>query len=1112
MAGSSEKPYDLLVVLDATTSMGYYIKALKKSLPEIVSIAALTGCFERIGVLVYRDYCDSEIIKWSGWCCPSGVLQGEDIVSQESVLNMTRNIDAMGGGDDPEAAKSGLARGYREMRESAKTLILFFADAAPHFAETGGPNYKAERKALTLGGDFGDSNQSSDKWTAVATLLRRVSLDDARRRAIETCGDFGSSAGYFVEWTSAAQLLKNGPKKGIVFSIIQRAGVTVSSPYVYLSTMTGGTMMRIENATADKISQITVGALLSWMGLGKTMTGSGPDLGAVGSYNTSDDIEAATTETSPTLDKYIARGREESRLEQAEKNIRYTYVNLVTLPASIEARGPHVQELGKRYKEDPVYQRLVIDQLTFIIRRNVSAISVNPVFGTLWRVVCSDRKNVARVTLGTMFGLEVEKVHNPDEKQRLKAWLEESYGHAEDINHMIKSLPKEEQFPRLLLDPTQDFTATSGGEEKDSDNRPLNEFTRAELLEIGRSCEFRIQQRLGRVLTRLTYIERVEDLPYHLRTAERVPYIPLALAKPKHKRQFWKVLLHAVLPGTSLSARPAALLAALSLRMGITVLRDMAYQELLAFRNYWNDIDTPENWTMGCLNLLLNADKDYESRVQQGLTARPTPESGILNETDRQIFQTLVDYKMLEQNLSTTLQARLTWTPKKSKVSLGPVVVCKRCQYPRSVTMMSSGGVCGICEIEEADCTCEACTTTPDYAHRKTTNVAKDNNEKTQASWVECCKPTCLAQYVVYCTDSLRLRPKCFYCRHAARKPGQRMVGSAPVVECSACLSRMLWPEEYRPIDLDVSAFKCPACEDNVVTIIDQDTTAAKVNVQNGQSWILKNQDRAIANPFDGRTIFFTASHGDIANFPSKVVVFPAGEHRLALGGKLVQNTPDLVLQLQKWVKSGQKELIECSLCFSSYPKSKLRLACGRKGCEQHVCGECLKEWYGINSPGKIINVAALSCPFCRRQPTVKTVRSFGLTGLGDLQKVIHESGVWVFAWCARCGFAKRYIERVCAVGAPPEIVDWRCDDCNTSNGKKTMPKNCPSCGVMVEKTGGCDHISCVCGSHWCYACGEGINERRIYRHIAQQHGGWWDDEDEDAYMDDEFRVLDDDE
>merc|ERR1712032_677728 len=33
--------------------------------------------------------------------------------------------------------------------------------------------------------------------------------------------------------------------------------------------------------------------------------------------------------------------------------------------------------------------------------------------------------------------------------------------------------------------------------------------------------------------------------------------------------------------------------------------------------------------------------------------------------------------------------------------------------------------------------------------------------------------------------------------------------------------------------------------------------------------------------------------------------------------------------------------------------------------------------------------------------------------------------------------------------------------------------KTCPVCQSIVEKNGGCNHITCVCSIHWCWLCGE---------------------------------------
>ncbi len=58
--------HDLLIVADATYSMSTYLKSLNTSLPQILRISSLTGCFSRIGLLAYRDYSDADLLQWSG--------------------------------------------------------------------------------------------------------------------------------------------------------------------------------------------------------------------------------------------------------------------------------------------------------------------------------------------------------------------------------------------------------------------------------------------------------------------------------------------------------------------------------------------------------------------------------------------------------------------------------------------------------------------------------------------------------------------------------------------------------------------------------------------------------------------------------------------------------------------------------------------------------------------------------------------------------------------------------------------------------------------------------------------------------------------------------------
>ncbi|KAM0259347.1 hypothetical protein ACHAQJ_003379 [Trichoderma viride] len=1070
MASSSSQDtaqgaFDLLLLMDATASMGTFVEALNKSLPEVISISALTGCFERIGVLAYRDYCETQLTEWSGWCSPAAKVQGADVVSQDAVLEMARNILPIGGGDWPEAAKTGLAKAYSVMRPDATTIILLYADAPPHFKETGDDNYRLEKAALTN------------------TKL------------------FGHDGKLFVDWTSAAKTLRSGPKKAVVFSMIQQLNVNAHSAYLYLSTVTGGALFEIEHMVPDQISQLTIGVLLTWMRLGKTVTDTNTKLGYLTRYKSRIDILTAKTEDDELMQKYIAKGHV-SRYPaglKCKNNVESQSVTLGVVPGLVKARGPKVGSFADKYANDPAYKIMAVEQLRRIIKTNVSAISLNPIFGSLWRAVCNDRLHPARDELISLFGLQVDRISDVNERARMKTWLAESYNYVDDINDMIKTVAPQDRFPMLFLDPTADF---GFAEDADGEQRRLQDFTRAELLEIGRSCDYKILRRLGKILTRLTFVSSEAELPHHIQTMDpkaSVPCVPLALAKEQYGREFWKILLHTVLPGTKLGARPASLLAALTLRMGIAPLRDVADQELASFSTKWNTLDIPETWNLGCLNLLLDADQDYEERVAQGVTVRSSDESRILSAKDRDTFKALVEYKMLELNLDTNLEAQITWTPAKTKVALGPLVVCKKCLFPRSVTVMGPGGVCGLCDIESDDCSCSACAVVEDHAERKKTNVSKDQTQLSEAYWVECAQTFCRAQYVVYNPNALRVRPKCYFCRHTGRSSKKiqqgiirRDIGQAPTVECSKCLGRIIWPEEYRPDDLDLTAYQCPACIVGRKTVVEEETTARKLSSENSWGWLLKNEDKTIKEPFNGRTVFYTASNCNLADVDTKVEILPVTNHNdFTIRGKLVRNPDDVKTSLLNWVRSRRTESATCSLCFSNARKSDIIPTCGRSGCHQLICSSCRDSWYGINAPGRILNMPALKCPFCRRQPAPKAISKFRLHQIGLLRAAVDDAGSWIYAWCNKCGFARRYVERVCAAGAPAELVDWTCEECKPDLivGKKRI-RCCPGCGVATEKTYGCDHITCPCGTHWCYACGEKSDEREIYEHMAQEHGG----------------------
>lgn len=90
-----------------------------------------------------------------------------------------------------------------------------------------------------------------------------------------------------------------------------------------------------------------------------------------------------------------------------------------------------------------------------------------------------------------------------------------------------------------------------------------------------------------------------------------------------------------------------------------------------------------------------------------------------------------------------------------------------------------------------------------------------------------------------------------------------------------------------------------------------------------------------------------------------------------------------------------------------------------------------------------------------------------------------------------------------------PSCLKVVCTACNASHDGQTCAehrdlvslgaskdilgiKNCPGCGIMIEKTSGCNHMTCRnCQTHLCWVCLETFSEGQlVYTHMRRQHGG----------------------
>lgn len=1121
--------YDLLILVDATYSMYDYLESLKTSLPKVIAISNLTSSFERIGLLAYRDYSEAGrtrdgLLEWSGWYDRGS--EAQDSITAEQLMATAARLEPIGGGDFPEATKTGLAKAHALMREEATTIILLYTDAPPHCwmvaDKDHGSNYHAEQIALKI-----------------PTL-------------------YAGFESQFADWVTACNQLRHGPRKAHVFCLLDQSlnkRPMNSGYYTYLSTITRGACLTLTDSKPHSIAQVTVDVLLAWMEAEKAGAEKSRISAKLMRYKNGQDVTRIKDEKDPIANRYFyahsppfnvsqqhLKAAAEKRLtEHMQDNLAEVLLDSDILKKYLPKRSTPVANFADRYARDVQYKQLVVDQLRAIIKTDVTSMSLNPVFGSLWRAVCSDRENPARDELITDFSLHVDRIAKADEKAQMKNWLEGSYDYAADILETLNAVPEAEQYPCVFLDPTIEFAQPRSKHEPDDEDaddhdRPLAAFRRDELLEIGRSCDGRILRRLGKVLTQLTYVESASELPLHIAatTNVQVPKIPLALASAEYQHEFWKILLHAILPGTMLAKRPATLLAALSIRIGLKPLFECASTAMLFWRDKWNNLEVPETWNSSCLSLLLDADLEYQKQTKSGPDLGT---DGLLLKADRRLFSRLVAYQHVGANLLTTLTAEVGWRPDKTQMPIGAVVLCRGCDFPRSVTIMAakSGGRCGFCVASD--------WSDPEEKKRAlNAHVTREDTHMSNATWVECSIRTCRAQYVCYNPSELNVRPKCHYCRLQSHFPeSKRSNDPAPTIECHVCLSKIIWPNEWRGIA--PAPFKCTACVTGRKTIVSVSSSAAQICQENGRTWLLRNDGNTVQEPFT-RSIFHTISKAGPEVFLANVQVLPKLDTslRLTLQGKRVRNQDALIAELKSWVDRRTTERSLCSLCFNTFTKKSLMPACRRHGCNQQICKGCLNGWYGLNKAGSIINTAALFCPFCRRPPAARTLAAYGMGihAVGDLRRAVEERGQWIHAWCCGCGKSCQYVERQCARGAPDEIEGWKCENCMLSMlarariaeeeamqtlalvdqltaearyeardaarrrlqeaqqkraALETPTKKCPGCNAASQKVDGCDHMTCPvrrCQTHWCWSCGEAFDEDEIYDHLSDIHGGMY--------------------
>ena len=76
------------------------------------------------------------------------------------------------------------------------------------------------------------------------------------------------------------------------------------------------------------------------------------------------------------------------------------------------------------------------------------------------------------------------------------------------------------------------------------------------------------------------------------------------------------------------------------------------------------------------------------------------------------------------------------------------------------------------------------------------------------------------------------------------------------------------------------------------------------------------------------------------------------------------------------------------------------------------------------------------------------------------------------------------------------KLIGNQCPSTGTGLSRYCQPidrnrpiKNCPKCNIKIEKNGGCNHMCCKCGCHFCWICLEADTDYSHFCGRERRHG-----------------------
>ncbi|KAI5900541.1 uncharacterized protein SCHCODRAFT_02608177 [Schizophyllum commune H4-8] len=205
-----------------------------------------------------------------------------------------------------------------------------------------------------------------------------------------------------------------------------------------------------------------------------------------------------------------------------------------------------------------------------------------------------------------------------------------------------------------------------------------------------------------------------------------------------------------------------------------------------------------------------------------------------------------------------------------------------------------------------------------------------------------------------------------------------------------------------------------------------------------------------------------------------------------------------------------------CPVCYME-PVSPFRLGCGHEYCA--ACAKLLLSSATDNKTFPLLCVGDNAT--CGVPIPIPTIRKFltdeGMNRLFDAAFAAHvERNPDKVKYCRTAGCEQVYavtaeqqfapcpscFAGVCTACNEDAHTDRTCDEVRRAKDEERLNnklctdqnyKRCPNCNILVEKTAGCNHMSCRCGTHFCWLCMQAFpSGKETYDHMSQVHGGFY--------------------